>query len=175
MYPAIVKEYRKTVLQRLDVHIRGTSRDIDKLPGDLKSSSRVSLVQSGPHDREALRNLQTRSGRFGSQEFRRGRRGIPGHKGHRPECAYPHWYLMETFLDLFGVWNPEENEVNYWGTGNDKWDLTSYQTAVEYIAAVALDPNATGFLRWPALKSNGPLTDIAEKLDRIGNAENTQT
>jgi hypothetical protein len=45
------------VLQRLDVHIRGTSRDIDKLPGDLKSSSRVSLVQSGPHDREALRNL----------------------------------------------------------------------------------------------------------------------
>ncbi|KAH6625473.1 NmrA family protein-like protein [Boeremia exigua] len=47
----------KSLLQRPDVYIRGTSRDITKLPDDLKSSSRVTLVQSGPYDTDTLRKV----------------------------------------------------------------------------------------------------------------------
>lgn len=62
--------------------------------------------------------------------------------------------LIETFIDLFDAWRPEANELRYWGTGNEKLDFTSYQTAAEYVAAVALDPNASGFFKC----STPPLT-----------------
>lgn len=52
--------------------------------------------------------------------------------------------LMETFWQYFDVWHPEEKKVCYWGTGHETWDLTTYHTAAQYIAAVVLDPSAVG-------------------------------
>jgi hypothetical protein len=56
-------------------------------------------------------------------------------------------FLMETTLDMNIIYDPKANRIGYWGTGNEKWDLTSYQTAAEYVAAVTLDPNATGLFK----------------------------
>lgn len=55
--------------------------------------------------------------------------------------------FLEIFLAYFGVWDPKAKKFSYWGTGNEKWDLTTYQTAAEYVAAVALDQDAVGLLK----------------------------
>ena len=47
----------KSLLQQPDVRIRGSSSNISKVPDDLKSDSRISLVQSDPYDTETLRTL----------------------------------------------------------------------------------------------------------------------
>jgi hypothetical protein len=55
--------------------------------------------------------------------------------------------FMETFVNYLGVWNPKENLVKHWGTGDEVWEFTTYGTCAEYVAAVALDPSAQGFLK----------------------------
>ena len=55
--------------------------------------------------------------------------------------------FTQTFVQYLGVWNPEENLVKHWGTGDEVWDFTTYGTCAEYVAAVALDPSAHGFLK----------------------------
>jgi hypothetical protein len=55
--------------------------------------------------------------------------------------------FTETFVQNLGVWNPKENLLEHWGTGNEVWDFTTYATCAEYVAAVALDPSAQGFLK----------------------------
>jgi hypothetical protein len=55
--------------------------------------------------------------------------------------------FTETFVQYLGVWNPKENLVKHWGTGEEVWDFTTYATCAEYVAAVALDPSAQGFLK----------------------------
>ena len=52
--------------------------------------------------------------------------------------------MMETFWQYFDVWHPDENKLCFWGTGHETWDLTTYHTVAQYIAAVALDPSAVG-------------------------------
>ncbi|KAH7076853.1 NmrA family protein-like protein [Paraphoma chrysanthemicola] len=100
--------------------------------------------------------------------------------------------LMETFLDFFDIYDAKSNRIRYWGTGNEKWDLTSYQTAAEYVAAVTLDQNATGLFKFrgdhksaleladdvkslhgtqPDLETRGPLADLALRLDGAGNTQ----
>ncbi|XP_014554807.1 hypothetical protein COCVIDRAFT_17492 [Bipolaris victoriae FI3] len=182
----------KSLLQQPDVHIRGSSRNINKIPDDLKSNSRISLVQSDPYDTETLRTLVRGCSvviccYFSSNEVMLEtqkslidlceKEGIPryiasdytadyrkldptdlgiknftndivAYLGTKPSVKGVHILislLIETFLDIFEVWYPEANELRYWGTGNEKWDLTSYWTAAEYVAAMALDPNASGF------------------------------
>jgi len=184
----------KALLQRPDVHIRGSCRDIKKLPDSLSSSSRVSLVQSGTYDRDTLRDLvrgcdvvvccyyassevmleaqkllidlceEEGVNRYIASDYTvdydkldRGdlvvknfAKDVKAYLYSKPTVKGVHVLIgifMETFLELFGVWKPETNEVAYWGTGNEKWDVTSYQTGAEYIAAVALDSNAAGFLK----------------------------
>ena len=44
-------------------------------------------------------------------------------------------------------WNRQHNQVYHWGTGSEKWDLTSYENISQYIAKIALDPSATGFIK----------------------------
>ncbi|KEF52203.1 uncharacterized protein A1O9_11830 [Exophiala aquamarina CBS 119918] len=56
--------------------------------------------------------------------------------------------LMEVFWTYFGVWDPEHRKLRYWGTGNEVWDLTTYNTAAEYVAAVILDAKAVGIKRF---------------------------
>lgn len=55
--------------------------------------------------------------------------------------------LMETFWEYFGVWDRELNIIQYWGTGKEIWELTTYQDAARYVAAVALDRDAVGVIK----------------------------
>ena len=59
--------------------------------------------------------------------------------------------LVLVFLELYWqycqTWNPEENTFAYWGTGTERWELTSYRTVAQYTAAVALDTDAGGVLK----------------------------
>ena len=43
--------------------------------------------------------------------------------------------------------DPKNYVFNHWGTGDEKWDFTTYDTAAQYTAAVALDPKASGVLK----------------------------
>lgn len=56
--------------------------------------------------------------------------------------------FMQTFFSsFFGMWKPEDTSFNYWGTGEDIWESTTYENAAEFVAAVAQDPNAVGTQR----------------------------
>jgi hypothetical protein len=53
--------------------------------------------------------------------------------------------FMETFWSgYFGVWNAKDFKLSYYGEGDEVWESTTYGTAAEYVAAVALDRNAVG-------------------------------
>ncbi|KAL2849285.1 hypothetical protein BJX68DRAFT_255477 [Aspergillus pseudodeflectus] len=57
--------------------------------------------------------------------------------------------LIETFWsELFGCWDATARCLSFWGTGDEMWDLTSYETAAAYTAAVALDRTAVGVMRF---------------------------
>ncbi|PVH69576.1 NAD(P)-binding protein [Cadophora sp. DSE1049] len=73
--------------------------------------------------------------------------------------------FMETFLDLTGVWNPETRTLRYWGTGSEKWELTTYQTCAQYVAAVALDPTAVGITKFLGDKKS--IFEIADGFEAI--------
>ncbi|KAF4631212.1 hypothetical protein G7Y89_g6920 [Cudoniella acicularis] len=45
-----------------------------------------------------------------------------------------------------GVWDAEKGVLSYWGTGDEKWEFTSYDNSAEFTAEVAMDGNANGFL-----------------------------
>ncbi|KAF5852059.1 hypothetical protein GGP41_000842 [Bipolaris sorokiniana] len=226
----------KSLLQQPDVRIRGSSSNISKIPDDLKSDSRISLVQSDPYDTETLRTLVRGCDMVHNMLLLLEQRnhkvlidlcekeGVPRYIASDYTVEYRKLdptdmvinfftndivayldtklgvkgvhimvgLLIETFIDLFDAWRPEANELRYWGTGNEKLDFTSYQTAAEYVAAVALDPNASGFFKFrgdhksmieianeiesvtgsrPFLKRNGPLVDFEKLLDGAGNME----
>ena len=55
--------------------------------------------------------------------------------------------LMETYWEFFAPYNPSDKTFSFWGSGEEEWELTSYRTTAQYIAAVALDPDAVGMLR----------------------------
>lgn len=184
----------KALLERPDVHIRGSCRDINKLPDELKDSPRVALIQSGPYDTENLRALIGGSDvvmcayfaddetmlsaqkllidlcaekgitRYIASDYTADYRKLDwGDLAGKEPMKHIAKYVeekqglegvhiliglfMETFLDYFNVVDQEGKKMSYWGSGDERWDLTSYKTAAEYIAAVALDPTATGFFK----------------------------
>lgn len=56
--------------------------------------------------------------------------------------------LMETFWsDYFEIYDADTQTASYWGTGEEKWDLTSFETAAAYTAALAVDKEAVGIFR----------------------------
>ncbi|KAM0127278.1 hypothetical protein ACHAP3_008846 [Botrytis cinerea] len=53
--------------------------------------------------------------------------------------------FMETFWsDFMQIWDPSKKTLSYWGTGHEIWESTTYGTAAEYTAAVAMDMTAVG-------------------------------
>ncbi|KAK2736516.1 NmrA-like family protein [Colletotrichum kahawae] len=57
--------------------------------------------------------------------------------------------LMETFWsDYFEIYDADTQTASYWGTGEEKWDLTSFETAAAYTAALAVDKEAVGIFRF---------------------------
>ena len=56
--------------------------------------------------------------------------------------------FIETFWSgYFQVWNPEEKSLVYWGSGEEVWEVTTYEDAARYTVAVALDGHVVGFQR----------------------------
>jgi nucleoside-diphosphate-sugar epimerase len=56
--------------------------------------------------------------------------------------------FVETFWSFLQVFDGQNYALKYWGSGDEKWDLTTYGTSAQYMAAVSLDPTATGFLKF---------------------------
>lgn len=56
--------------------------------------------------------------------------------------------LNACFLERpwIGLWNSNKSCFMYWGTGDEKWEFTSYDNAAEFAAEVALDKNSNGFM-----------------------------
>ncbi|KAH8556431.1 NmrA-like family protein [Umbelopsis sp. PMI_123] len=52
--------------------------------------------------------------------------------------------FMETWLGYLKIWNPETHTFTYWGTGNERYHMTTYANAAEYTAAAICNPDATG-------------------------------
>ena len=50
--------------------------------------------------------------------------------------------FMEVFAMAF-----RQKEVGYWGSGEQGWDITSYEDCAGFTAAVAMDPSATGVIK----------------------------
>jgi putative NADH-flavin reductase len=64
--------------------------------------------------------------------------------------------LNACFLEIpwGGLWNGQTHKFQYWGTGEEKWELTSYNNAAEYTANVVMDPGASGWFscKFPFLR-----------------------
>jgi hypothetical protein len=53
--------------------------------------------------------------------------------------------FMETFWSgYFGIWDEKSCRLKYYGNGDEMWESTTYDTAAEFVAAVAQDRNAVG-------------------------------
>lgn len=55
--------------------------------------------------------------------------------------------FLETWFGFLGIWRPKEYKLTYWGTGDEKWEMTTYDDTSRYVAEVALDPTANGTLK----------------------------
>ncbi|KAI9875050.1 MAG: hypothetical protein M1830_008988 [Pleopsidium flavum] len=56
--------------------------------------------------------------------------------------------FVQTWWTFLGIWHPKEYKLNFWGTGDEKWEFSTYNNAAQYIAEVALDSSASGFLKF---------------------------
>ena len=54
--------------------------------------------------------------------------------------------LNGAFMELFEM-AFQQKEVGYWGTGEERWDMTSYEDCAGFTAAAAMDPSATGVIK----------------------------
>ncbi|KAH8817757.1 nmrA-like family protein [Flagelloscypha sp. PMI_526] len=77
--------------------------------------------------------------------------------------------FMETwFAPFFGIFDAKDDKeptLNYWGTGNEVWEGTTYSDAAKFTAAVVLDSSAVGLQRF----RGGSLTffEIAESFKKV--------
>ncbi len=55
--------------------------------------------------------------------------------------------FIETWWTFLGFWRPKEYKLTYWGTGDEKWEMTTYDDTAKYLAEAALDPSAKGTLK----------------------------
>lgn len=51
------------------------------------------------------------------------------------------------FAPFFRLWNPETLTFQCYGTGEERWETTSYLNSAQFTAAVCVDNEATGVLR----------------------------
>ncbi|UPL01841.1 hypothetical protein LCI18_012775 [Fusarium solani-melongenae] len=104
--------------------------------------------------------------------------------------------LIGAFIDTFwfswfGVWNQKDLSLSFWGTGDEPWELTSYENAAEFVAELVVDTSATGFQKFvgdkksikqiaavfeqvygqkPKLHNLGTLTDLKARMEEISTA-----
>ncbi|KAL5318106.1 hypothetical protein ACEPPN_015211 [Leptodophora sp. 'Broadleaf-Isolate-01'] len=225
------------LLKHPNVHLRGSCRDIGKLPSDLTHSPRLLLMQAEPYDIDKLRSLvhgcdvviccycaddkTMLDGQkllidlcevegvsryiasdytadftkldWGDIVVKEPMKHIKAYLDSKAKVNGVHilvGLLMEAFLAYFNVWDSKANKLYYWGTGSEKWDLTTYQTAAEFVAAVALDHNAVvlGDPRSafemvddiesvygvkPVLERLGSLQDLSLRVNSAGSSQDT--
>lgn len=44
-----------------------------------------------------------------------------------------------------GIWDADRQLFKYWGTGDERWEFTTYRNAAQFTAEVAVDKDATGW------------------------------
>ena len=54
--------------------------------------------------------------------------------------------FMDVFWSFSGLYDGNKGVFRYWGTGDEKLDLTTYDDAAKYTAEIALDKDANGFI-----------------------------
>ncbi|KAJ5674765.1 nmrA-like family protein [Penicillium maclennaniae] len=74
--------------------------------------------------------------------------------------------FMETFWsEYFGIWNPTECKLTFYGNGDELWESTTYETAAQYVAAVAMDRSAVGMQHF--LGDRKTLREIADDFAEV--------
>ncbi|KAG8665123.1 hypothetical protein FPOAC2_14376 [Fusarium poae] len=73
--------------------------------------------------------------------------------------------FIETWLEYSGVIDLGTNTVSYWGTGDETWDLTSYDDSAAYTVEAILDESTDGYLRFAADRVSP--RDLAELYERV--------
>ncbi|KAM5346052.1 hypothetical protein ACJ41O_009057 [Fusarium nematophilum] len=94
--------------------------------------------------------------------------------------------FIETWLGYSRIVDPQTHTISYWGTGNEIWDLTSYDDAAAYTAEAVVDKSAVGYLKFigdritplefanvyervvgikPKLVNHGTLEDLHKKMN----------
>ena len=54
--------------------------------------------------------------------------------------------FMEIYWSFAGAWDEKAQCFRYWGNGDEKNELTTYDDAAQYVAEVAIDKSASGHL-----------------------------
>ncbi|KAJ9396413.1 hypothetical protein DTO282F9_6711 [Paecilomyces variotii] len=74
--------------------------------------------------------------------------------------------FMDTFwYHWFGIWDPAQYTLSYWGTGTEVWESTSYANAAEFVSAVALDETAVGLQKF--LGDRKSIVEIADTFESV--------
>ncbi|KAI0415242.1 nmrA-like family protein [Xylaria grammica] len=216
------------LLAQPNVDVRGYCRNSSKLREDLRSSSRVSIVEGDASDMDALRRfakgcdvviccylgddtlmkdgqkllvdaceienvpryiasdycLDFTKLEYGQHPAKDPMKHVKAHLETKKNVKGVHILIgvfMETFWSsYFGVFDAEECKLSYYGNGDEIWESTTYGTAAQYTAAVALDRSATGVFHFLGDRKN--IHQIAEEfaevygkkpqLERRGSLEN---
>ncbi|KAE8153930.1 nmrA-like family protein [Aspergillus avenaceus] len=175
----------KSLCKSPDVQIRGLCRNASKLPEHFRESPRVTVIQGDSTELDTLRrftrgcdvviccylgdnDLMTDGQKLlvDACDFIRRKTPMKHVKAHletKENVRGVHVLIgafMETFWSgYFGVWDQETCTLNYFGNGNELWESTTYDTAAQYVAAVAKDRNAK-----PQLQCLGSLDDLYNKM-----------
>ncbi|OAA75565.1 NmrA-like family protein [Akanthomyces lecanii RCEF 1005] len=202
------------LLQYKEVDIRGFCRDPAKLPRDVLSSPRVTVVQGNATDRDAIRQfakgcnvivccylgddtLMTEGQKllvdacelekveryvasdycldytkleYGQHPAKDPMKKVKAYlEEERKSVRGVHVLIgafMETFWGkFFGIFDADEVQFSYYGTGDELWESTTYGTAAEYVAAIAADRNAVGMFH--LLGDRKSIRQIAEEFAQV--------
>ena len=53
-----------------------------------------------------------------------------------------------------GIYDPVGRTLMYWGSGEEKWELTTYEDAAKFSAAIALDEDAKGWFKGAKIQTS---------------------
>jgi hypothetical protein len=54
-------------------------------------------------------------------------------------------FMEVCFAPFYGLWDPAEPAVRFWGSGDEALEMTTYEDAAGFAAEIALDKNAVGY------------------------------
>ncbi|CAM1501353.1 Fc.00g105150.m01.CDS01 [Cosmosporella sp. VM-42] len=68
-----------------------------------------------------------------------------------------------------GIWDGKNNVFKYWGTGDERWEFTTYRNAAQFTAEVAVDKHAVGWLSFRGDQIS--IKEIAKEFQAVYNQE----